>query len=284
MDLSEEEKELYKNMGNNLITIRGSQTQEEIAKIIGIKATNYNTIEAKKGERHLRDFQLIKLAKHYNTSTDYLLGLTNVKTPDITTKTICNEYGLTEESLNIIKAIKEGKTEEINISQNSFKKNVNAFPETAGINALICSGFVEEFSENYNSLIKLNICKTALMSFEYYKDKVIPNLNLKEKNNILDIYKRIINDTISYINTYLKNNTLLDISFDLSEVINQIEETKEDFSDEKISKLNDLFRLLRRGLLYYENTLKFEITDSCSALMIDLFENNFIEELDKYDK
>lgn len=154
MDLSEEEKELYKKMGNNLATIRGSQSQEKIASIIGMKASNYNTIEAKKGERHLKDFQLIKLAKHYNTSTDYLLGLTNIETPDITTKTICNEYGLTEESLkNIYKINYEEKKVMGGILEEKYGiskiNTINKVLENYKLIEILESYFYSNINENY---------------------------------------------------------------------------------------------------------------------------------------
>ena len=49
-------------------------TQVQIAKILGITQPQYNLYE--KGYRDIPPDLLIKLARFYNTSTDYLLGLT----------------------------------------------------------------------------------------------------------------------------------------------------------------------------------------------------------------
>lgn len=49
--------------------------QKEIAKILGIQQNSYSQIES--GKNTLQIDHLIKLAKFYNTSTDYILGLTN---------------------------------------------------------------------------------------------------------------------------------------------------------------------------------------------------------------
>ena len=48
--------------------------QEEIAKILNISQTNYSKYEL--GKINIPISSLIKLAKFYNTSIDYLLGLT----------------------------------------------------------------------------------------------------------------------------------------------------------------------------------------------------------------
>ena len=54
-------------------------TQTYIAGILGITQQTYSRYET--GEITIDIFNLIKLAKFYNTSTDYLLGLTNNSTP-----------------------------------------------------------------------------------------------------------------------------------------------------------------------------------------------------------
>lgn len=50
-------------------------SQKEIAKILGMSQTGYSKYET--GENDLPTLILIKLARIYNTSIDYLLGETN---------------------------------------------------------------------------------------------------------------------------------------------------------------------------------------------------------------
>lgn len=52
-----------------------NQSQKVIANILGIQQNSYSQIES--GINNLQIDHLIKLASYYNTSTDYILGLTD---------------------------------------------------------------------------------------------------------------------------------------------------------------------------------------------------------------
>ena len=54
-------------------------SQTALAKIIGMSQTGYSKYET--GENDIPTNVLIKLANYYNTSIDYILGLTDVKEP-----------------------------------------------------------------------------------------------------------------------------------------------------------------------------------------------------------
>ena len=54
-------------------------TQKEIADYLHVKQNTYSQYE--NGQRQLPLDSLIALAKFYNTSTDYILGLTNQRRP-----------------------------------------------------------------------------------------------------------------------------------------------------------------------------------------------------------
>lgn len=66
------------------LRIDADKTQEEISKILDCKREVYRRYE--KGISPLPVWALIKLAKYYGTSTDYILGLTNSPTPYSTKK------------------------------------------------------------------------------------------------------------------------------------------------------------------------------------------------------
>lgn len=54
-------------------------SQEQVASFLGMKQPQYSRYE--RGLRDVPTDVLIRLAKFYNTSTDYILGLTNDSTP-----------------------------------------------------------------------------------------------------------------------------------------------------------------------------------------------------------
>ena len=53
--------------------------QIEIAKLLGIQQNSYSQIES--GKNTIQIEHLVKLAQFYNTSTDYILGLTDEVKP-----------------------------------------------------------------------------------------------------------------------------------------------------------------------------------------------------------
>lgn len=54
-------------------------TQQNIAEYLNIKQNTYCQYE--KGQRQIPIDLLIKLAEYYGVSVDYILGLTDIKTP-----------------------------------------------------------------------------------------------------------------------------------------------------------------------------------------------------------
>lgn len=63
-------------------------TQTDISKILNCTQTAYSKYE--KGQREISIDNLIKLAKFYNVSTDYILGLTNDPKPNYLIKNNIN--------------------------------------------------------------------------------------------------------------------------------------------------------------------------------------------------
>lgn len=55
------------------------KTQQEIADFLGTSQTMYARYERNANEMPIR--HLIKLAEFYNTSTDYILGITDIQKP-----------------------------------------------------------------------------------------------------------------------------------------------------------------------------------------------------------
>lgn len=68
---------MYQNIKN--LREDADLTQHQIAQLLNISQTTYSRYES--GKLDIPSLSLIKLASFYKTSVDYLLGLTNNKTP-----------------------------------------------------------------------------------------------------------------------------------------------------------------------------------------------------------
>ena len=82
---------------NRLKDLRGNMTLREVADEIGITRVALGYYE--KGERKPDIEILHRLATYYHVSCDYLLGLSDIKTPDISTKEISKKTGLSEQAI-----------------------------------------------------------------------------------------------------------------------------------------------------------------------------------------
>lgn len=61
------------------LRIDADKTQEEIAKILHCKREVYRRYE--KGIHEIPSWAVIRLARYYETSTDYIFGLTDTRMP-----------------------------------------------------------------------------------------------------------------------------------------------------------------------------------------------------------
>ena len=75
-------------------------TQQKIAEICSVKPQSVS--QWRNGETRPDILSLAKIANHFGVSTDYLLGLTDVKTTDIATKELCSTLGLSETVIDIL--------------------------------------------------------------------------------------------------------------------------------------------------------------------------------------
>lgn len=93
---------------NRFIEITGKgetqATQDDIAQKIGTSRQNVGNWLSGKTQPDIK--ALAAIAKAYNVSTDYLLGLTDVQSPDTDIQAICNYTGLSEKALKRLCEIK----------------------------------------------------------------------------------------------------------------------------------------------------------------------------------
>lgn len=75
--------------------------QKQISIETGIPSNTFSQYHNEK--REIKAGNLVKLAQYFNVSTDYLLGLTDVKSPNINIQQVCQQIGgLSEEALKTI--------------------------------------------------------------------------------------------------------------------------------------------------------------------------------------
>lgn len=86
------------NLPIRLKALRGTVNQLEVAEAIGISRAALGYYET--GKRKPDADIICKLCKYYHVSSDYLLGLSDIKKPDITIQGIASETGLSENVIN----------------------------------------------------------------------------------------------------------------------------------------------------------------------------------------
>lgn len=90
-----------KVFSKRLKQLRGNKSQDDVAKDIGISRGALSYYE--KGERNPDINILSSIAKYYNVSADYLLGLSDTPTLSVEEKAICDTIGLSQNSVDILK-------------------------------------------------------------------------------------------------------------------------------------------------------------------------------------
>lgn len=103
-------------IAERILTLRrnANERQEDLAKALNCNRGTIANYE--KGARTPDAETLAQIAKHYNTTTDYIVGLSDVTTSNITVKEICDYTGLCEETINVLH-IRQKATNEFSASE-----------------------------------------------------------------------------------------------------------------------------------------------------------------------
>lgn len=75
----------------------GKQTTDDVSDATGISKSTLSNIENDRRDPGAR--VICKLADHYGVSTDYLLGLTEIKSPETTAQAVISYTGLSEDNV-----------------------------------------------------------------------------------------------------------------------------------------------------------------------------------------
>lgn len=92
----------YDTIGKRIANLRkqANEKQEDLAKILNL---NRGSLANYENDKRTPDMNtIIKIAEHYNTTTDYLLGLSDVITTDTDVKQVCEFIGMSEKAVERI--------------------------------------------------------------------------------------------------------------------------------------------------------------------------------------
>lgn len=174
--------------------------------------------------------ELITIAKEYNTTTDYLLGLSDTATNDTDIKAICDYTGLDELSISVLKyfGLTKNKSENADFYL-SFLDGlislmfVGAFGNVSEIKKLISenNSYTEEydFTKKNDFDDKLSDNKFKIYGFYY---------NIQ--NTIQDILKNVLCDSSSELR--LKYISMNSTSNELFNIIKTLKNQKEDNNEQ----------------------------------------------------
>lgn len=90
-------------LGDRIKELREMHGESQADLATALNLNQRATIEQwEKGTRFIKAGQLVEIAKHFDVSTDYLLGITDVATTDIELQSICKYTNLTEQAVKRI--------------------------------------------------------------------------------------------------------------------------------------------------------------------------------------
>lgn len=156
-------------IGTRIAELRkaSGEKQEELAEVLGCNRgslANYET-----GKRTPDVETIIKIAQHYGTTTDYILGVTDNKTVDTTVQAISDYTGLSDKAIEILRLFKELKKVWKKI--HDFRKKANIHDPVDSFDGYIIGNNLYELSHNQTVyeidfldwyLRKMNFCFPVL--------------------------------------------------------------------------------------------------------------------------
>ena len=97
------ESEVFCNRVKNLF---GDIGQMELAEKIGISQGVISSIKNNKAKAPAAD-TIFRIARYFNVSADYLLGLSDVASVDVDLQAVCNYTGISEKSVQLLHELKK---------------------------------------------------------------------------------------------------------------------------------------------------------------------------------
>lgn len=195
-DIKDEDKERKQNLKNlfadrldDLVEEKKESTKtsnKEIAE--GIQISESQLSKVLYAQTELGISSLVKIAEYFNVSTDYLLGLTDLKSPKEDFKTIHKVTGLSDKAIQILQSEleKDKEARKISTKYTSFRDGINMI------------SFLIEHEQEY-SVFK------ALSSFLWFKEKM---------KKVIEAKQDIIDDDLEYSMTVKQYEALKKVMLD----------------------------------------------------------------------
>lgn len=83
----------------------GKQTMDQVSEATGLNKSMIQALENENDERSVGYDKIVLLSKHYGVSSDYLLCLSDIRSPSANKKAIIDQTGLSEDNVNLLEAL-----------------------------------------------------------------------------------------------------------------------------------------------------------------------------------
>ncbi|MGN0529103.1 MAG: helix-turn-helix domain-containing protein [Eubacterium sp.] len=169
--------------------LMGEMTQEKLSKELGVSRQTVSNYYNGKSEPDYN--MLVKIARYFNVSTDYLTGKTDVKADDITLQQVCEYSGLSETAINKLTNKSLYRGDEYRFI-NQIIEHENFIDLLDLITAHIWNKDINHYKAtdiDVNSLAKLFGCTTDLLK---------KHLEMSSQNVIEETFMKIVNDITYY--------------------------------------------------------------------------------------
>lgn len=215
-----------KIFADRLVKLRESRgvTQQTLADDLEITRQSLSLYE--KAQRTINIDLLVKIAKYFNVSTDYLLGLNDNATTDIELKAVCYYTGLNEKSVHLLNLL--NKVKKLNISEaqppiidilDNMILNINDYYYKAlyllqhAINTTISPIDTPEMRHAKVCIYSDNNVNYKLIYGSEYKDFL-----LQKCNHLIQLLNEKIVDVMGYCNQKNESDKEFEFSIDLSDI------------------------------------------------------------------
>jgi len=158
--------ESISKFGERLLKLREerNETQQQLADAIGITRQSLSRYET--NDRTPNIDLVYNIAKHYNVSADYLLGLSEIQSSDKKIETACEVTGLSEKAINEIITFCSFTAEDDIIDRIYTKLDADFFVK----HNISSIGIINDVVEKILPLICLNILEIFVTISEYCYD------------------------------------------------------------------------------------------------------------------